>query len=620
MSKMLARLAASNPVSDMVRAVRKRPDNCLGLLLRSLSKEEIAVMEGRGCRADDWSQIQVAEDFDPFRVRRTHFVGHCVLGRFRGEVMVQPGISLPAGIYDSTLMDAQVGNDCLLENVRFCARAVIEHGAVIFDVGSLIADTECHFGCNQWLSVGPETGGRSLPLWPGLGVHSAFTIVDQQGKGAATEALRQAHQELLEELRCDRCWIGRGAVLRHTTRVANAYLGPGCVVDQATDLSDVSVCCNADHPAFISSAAVTHAVLGPGVEVRSGAIVRHACLVEHCTIDLNAVVEQSVIGANAIIAKGEVTASIVGPFTGLHHQSLLIGAIWPQGKGNVAYGAMVGSNHTGRAPDQEIWPGEGTFFGLGCNIKFPSDFSQSPYLVIGSGVATLAQRVRYPFSLIATPIEALPDEARVPRAYNEILPAWGLYANAYAIVRAEQKFRSRDRTGRAEVPHQVLRPEIMEMVQDALQRLRSVASGPVDDERIYLDDVLPGLGKNFLRERVRRKAIEAYETVLKRYCLRVLLADAQGFAQLPGSLDVATRLADELLPGLDFATRMQTLVAIEEANVDIVKRAKVADDRRGQAIIPGYAACHPEMEDDPVVIAARERLQRTRDRVGQVLS
>ena len=109
------------------------------------------------------------------------------------------------------------------------------------------------------------------------------------------------------------------------------------------------------------SGAVSKALLGPGVEVGCGSIVRHAALVEHCSVDSNAVIEHSIIAANAAIAKGEITASIVGPYAGLHHQSLLIGALWPEGKGNIAYGAMVGSNHTGRAPDQKFGPAKALF-------------------------------------------------------------------------------------------------------------------------------------------------------------------------------------------------------------------------------------------------------------------
>lgn len=46
--------------------------------------------------------------------------------------------------------------------------------------------------------------------------------------------------------------------------------------------------------------------------------------------------------------------------------------------------------------DQEIWPGEGVFFGLSTVIKFPANYSESPFSVIGSGVTCLPQRVSGP--------------------------------------------------------------------------------------------------------------------------------------------------------------------------------------------------------------------------------
>ena len=85
-----------------------------------------------------------------------------------------------------------------------------------------------------------------------------------------------------------------------------------------------------------------------------------------------------------------------------------------------------------------------------------------------------------------------------------------------------------------------------------------------------------------MRERIRLKAIEAYETVLKRYSLRVILAAKENHQQLPGSIEVAERLADKLMPELDLTQRLQALVDIEIANVEIVKRAKIADDARGR--------------------------------------
>src|SRR4029077_20042916 len=117
------------------------------------------------------------------------------------------------------------------------------------------------------------------------------------------------------------------------------------------------------------------------------------------------------------VAEGEVTASLVGPFVGFHHQALLIAALWPEGKGNVGYGANVGSNHTSKAPDQEFRAGEGLFLGLGVSIKFPSAFRRAPYSIIACGVNTLPQKVTFPFSLINAPSARWPG---ISLAYNEI--------------------------------------------------------------------------------------------------------------------------------------------------------------------------------------------------------
>ena len=145
------------------------------------------------------------------------------------------------------------------------------------------------------------------------------------------------------------------------------------------------------------------------------------------------------IGPCTGVSEGEVTSSLVGPFVGFHHQALLIASFWPAGRGNIGYGANVGSNHTGKVSDQELWPGEGTFFGLATAIKFPSNFSQAPYCLIATGVTTLPQRVDMPFSLINS-------QERLSQGYpafNEISPGWTLGSNLFMILRNESKFKKR---------------------------------------------------------------------------------------------------------------------------------------------------------------------------------
>lgn len=618
LTTIAASIGQGSELLETGRLCRKRPDNVLGLLLRVLSKEEIAVMEDRGCRADDWSLIQVAEDFNPFRVRRTHFVGHCVLGRADGEIEVLPGMHLGTGIYDCTLVDCQIGANCLLEKVRFAARIAVESGSVLFDIGTITSSAApkqppaTRFGCGHHLRLAVETGGRELPVWAEVDVPQAAVIVRSRADRSGQTAVQLAVANYVANLPHGLGWVRRGARLRHTERIENAWIGAGAVIDHALELSNVAILSTAEEPTTVSGGAMlAEAVVQWGVQVGGHAIVRRSVLVEHSAVDENGVVGDSVIGPNTAIAKGEVTSSLVGPFVGFHHQSLLIAACWPEGRGNVAYGAMVGSNHTGRAPDQEVWPGEGTFFGLGCAVRFPSDFSQAPYTVIAAGTAMLAQKVTLPFSLITTPAEAVPD-AGIPRAYNEILPGWGLYANAYGLERMEMKWAARDQARRQKISYHVLRPEIITELRRALALLEEASR---DLRGHFLDDLIPGIGKNFLRRSALLDAIAAYRRTLVRYALRILLGEAEGKVTIAGSAEIAHAILDQHLPGRSRTERFRELITIERENAAIVERSKATDDERGARIIPGYADAHPQASADAVVAHARQRVVSTEARV-----
>jgi hypothetical protein len=60
--------------------------------------------------------------------------------------------------------------------------------------------------------------------------------------------------------------------------------------------------------------------------------------------------------------------------------------------GNVAYGAKIGSNHTGRVADQEAVLGEGVFFGLASLLKLPANLADAPYSLIAANTACDQQR------------------------------------------------------------------------------------------------------------------------------------------------------------------------------------------------------------------------------------
>ncbi|CAB1104763.1 unnamed protein product [Ectocarpus sp. CCAP 1310/34] len=304
--------------------------------------------------------------------------------------------------------------------------------------------------------------------------------------------------------RCGATVIGPGAVVMSCSRVVDVFIGANallesCAVENATILS------TAEEPSRVTcGSSVTSSLLQHGVTVDRGCIVSDSLLMEHSHVDNHGKLTHSVLGPDSGVGAGECLHCLVGPFVGFHHQSLLIATVWPLGRGNVGYGANVGSNHTSRQADQEIWPGEGVFFGLSTVIKFPANYSESPFSVIGSGVTCLPQRVAFPFCLINSQEEAgLPG---VSPGLNHLRPGWVLSESMYMVIRSEDK--------RNRVDWPVFRPSMMRLMADA--RARLVAAG-LNKTEIYVGDRgVAGLGKNYMTEASRLEGIATYTLHLRR--------------------------------------------------------------------------------------------------------
>jgi hypothetical protein len=587
--------------------------------VRRLLPEEITTLEAAGNWAEDWTRLRVVPDFDASRVRRSNFYRDVVLGRFAERIAVAGTLSLPAGVYESTVADCMLGNDVLVRNVGLLARCVVGEGACLCNNSTILCDGETTFGCGTPIPLGIETGGRDVRLHAELSVAVAAALGRGRDRGALVAAYEEALDEYLNSIRSHRSIIERGAVICDTVEVRNVYVGPGAQIRGAAEVCESALLSHPDEPVYVTSgASVRGSVLQWGSRVGSMSLVEESAITEHATVERHGKVKQSVIGPNTSVAQGEVTASLVGPFVGFHHQALLIATFWPEGKGNVSQGANVGSNHTSRAPDQELWPGEGLFVGLGVNVKFPADFTQAPYSVLACGITTLPQKVRFPFSLISAPSGHRPD---VPPAYNEIQPAWMLLENLYALKRNEGKYRARDRSRRSSFTWEIFRPEIIELLRTARRRLEAVAA----PQETYTERDLEGLGKNFLLESARLRAIEAYAFHTHCYALLGLKERVERALhnETPEALaGLLLRRSDEepweqqrriLLQDFgitNVADGLRQLPDLLERWSEDVVRSKLRDDERGRRIIDDYDEVHTPANLDPFVQQTRDETTR----------
>jgi hypothetical protein len=594
-------LLKTSPFLTAIRRFSKKnsPHRLFGDAVRPLTKKEIAALVRSGNYCETWANIFVHIGFRPDHVRNNTFFGVCVLGAFSGKTpMLKSTLKLPSGIYGSILVDSEIGDDCAVWNGRV-TNYLIDGNTLIYNVGSLFCSSHASFGSGKALVIGNETGGREVFPFAEMTLSLATALVNRR----YDTRLLTAYGTFIERYRA-RGAIGFGIVesdccITNTNTIDGSYIGKNTTIDGATSVSNSTILGAAEEPVEISSGAlIENSCIQWGCRVSSLAIVENSLLIEHSCVERHAKVAKSIIGPNTSIAEGEVTSCLVGPFVGFHHQALLIGALWPEGKGNIGYGANVGSNHTGKAPDQEIRCGEGVFFGLGINVKFPADFTNAPYTIIATGVTTLPQKLDFPFSLINTPSRVNPS---LGPAFNELFPGWVLAENLYAIKRNEAKFKSRNLARRTELSFETFRPEIIDMIVSARNKLKN----PSRKARLYLSKEIPGLGKNFLSEESRLEGIAVYDFFIEYYCLKGLLTYLSGHPKkkaLSVSYSSVTKNAmwehqRKLLVLEGFSKRtirenLKRLKELERAIARSVQHSKEKDDARGEKIMSDYSSAH----------------------------
>jgi len=601
-----------------------------GNSVRKLRGDEIDRLELQGNLCADWSLLSVAENFITSAIHHNTFQGACCLGLFEdGPAVNTDSSGLNQGIARSIVIDSEIGSGCCVYNTGVIRNCVIGGGAVILNCGSITASPRNTFGNGIAIAVGNETGGREIVSIAELTVEIAQAVaMGREDKCAADEyGLFAGHY--LERCSAPSGYVGAHALVRNAVTIEDSFIGDFSVVTGATLIKNSTLLASPEERSQVSHGAVLiDSCVQWGCEIITMALVDKTVLCEHSHVERHGKVTMSIIGPNSGIAEGEVTSCLLGPFVGFHHQSMLIAALWPGGKGNVAYGANVGSNHTSKAPDQELICGEGIFFGLGTNIKYPADFSNAPYSIIATGVDTLPQRVEFPFSLINKPAE-LP--AGISPSFNEIIPGWVLSQNIYALRRNEAKFGKRNSARRAQFDFRVLRPDTVELMLRARDALKSIAVVRV----FYTADEIDGLGKNFMTESARRAAIDAYQFYIEYYSLmkifeRIEALHAQGASFLPEVIfesdngdsewNYALKLiVSEGYGGRSLRDNLLRLIVLLNEIADSTFRSKERDDKRGRKIIPDYEFVNTQAIDDSFVKDTMRQTAALSCRIEEIL-
>jgi hypothetical protein len=298
---------------------------------RSLQDEEIIALEDNGCWAEDWTQVQVAEDFRPDHIRNVNFYGEVCLGVYETSIEVSQGFLKHTGIRNATLRNVTIGDNCLIENIgNYINKYDIGEGTLISNVSTIETTEGATYGEGNIISVLNEVGDGNVILYDGLTSQMAALMVKYQNDEVFTQTIRQLVRSEINSKLPERGKIGDGVKIVNSSEIVNAIIGDGCEVVGAVRLSDCSLVSIPEANVYVGSGVIIeNSIISDGSSVLNSAKIEDCFVGEACQLTNGFTAQSSVFFANSYMANGEACAAFCGPFTASHHKSsLLIGGVF----------------------------------------------------------------------------------------------------------------------------------------------------------------------------------------------------------------------------------------------------------------------------------------------------
>ncbi|MBR5704007.1 MAG: DUF4954 family protein, partial [Bacteroidales bacterium] len=291
-----------------------------------LSEAEISVLKQQGCCADDWSHIEVSEAFNPEFVQRTSFSGAIRLGCFDKCFTLPGGLKRHSGIYDATLFNVTVGDNCCISTIReYIANYDIADETIIYNVGSIIMEGRSSFGNGVKVSVLNETGGREVMMHDKLSAHEAYIIALYRHRPEFISRMNAIISAYTESVSSDRGYIGHGVTISGVADIRNVRIGDAASIKGSSLLVNGTINSSADAPVTIGQSVICEDfIISEGSSVTDGAMLTRCFVGQACIFGHGYSASDSLFFSNCQGENGEACAIFAGPYTVTHHKSTLL--------------------------------------------------------------------------------------------------------------------------------------------------------------------------------------------------------------------------------------------------------------------------------------------------------
>ena len=544
--------------------------------VRRLSAYEIEVLVKNENQADNWTDIYVDEKFDPKLVKNCRFHGMIRIGALESYYLEYNELQLPVGLYNSTIVSCDIGDNVVIMNVDYLAHYQIGEEVILFNINEMHATNHAKFGngiikegedeeVRIWIELANENGGRRILPFDGITPADAYLWTKYRSDTYLMDRFQEMTEKKFDSRRGYYGKVGDRTVIKNTRILKDVKVGTDAYIKGGNKLKNLTINSSEKAPSQIGEGAeMVNGIMGYGSRAFYGVKAVRFIMGENTVLKYGARLINSYLGDNSTISCCEVLNSLIFPAHEQHHNNSFLSAAIVMGQSNIAAGATLGSNHNSRGADGELVAGRGFWPALCTSTKHNSRFAS--FVLLAKANYPYELDIPFPFALVSQ--NEAEDTLQVMPAY------WFLY-NMYAIARNSWKIGARDRrkVKAQTIVSDYLAPDTIGEMFQAMNLLAQFAAKAYlkrEGKKIPSNEKLVDLGKQLLegeKEKIKgleivaegcessrrkvivlkaREAYRAYQEMITYYAMKTLI---EYFDSFP------TYSWNELIKSLPFTSR-----------------------------------------------------------------
>lgn len=521
---------------------------------RNLTAHEIEVLVRNNNTSSDWNQLLVSEAFNPELVKNCKFFGLVRIGKLEPLYLEFNDLRMPVGLYNSTIINCDLGDNVVVDNVNFLAYYIIGNEVIIVNVNEMATTNHAKFGngilkegesqsVRIWLEICNENGGRAVMPFEGMLAGDAWLWSRNRDNEDLQRRFREMTEKYFDNLLGYYGTVGDRTVIKNCSIIKDVKIGSDAYLKGANKLKNLTINSKPGAQSQIGEGCeLVNGIIGYGSRIFYGVKAVRFMLGANSQLKYGARLINSYLGDNSTISCCEVLNSLIFPGHEQHHNNSFLIAAAVCGQSNIAAGATLGSNHNSRGADGEMHAARGFWPGLCTSLKHNSRFAE--FIILTKSDYLFELDIPFPFALVSNDLSG--DKL-------QILPAYWLKYNQFALFRNSAKYADRDkRTEKIQLlESDFLAPDTVNAMFAAIDQLEMLAgkfylgkeaiagkmnhdelrtagrrmfvTHPKESQSIYAE---PGLFENSKRKAEILHPAESYHTYInyiKFYAIRELI-------------------------------------------------------------------------------------------------